>query len=467
MRQIALSTAIIALWFTVADSPAVANPLVTFVGKAKERETVVLQKTKGQTVNVESKQFANSNTYVRFLQNVYGRDVVVVVPAQLDPNEAMEALLKLRTATTLGADRVTLLIDGAAAEVRWNGRVLPASVMERFAATAGATEIVVVQGEQILSKPRGTSPLPRGKAAPGAAPTFIDINHFELTSRIAEAVGAKTLESEGGTPLGRVFVTAAASAEANTTLFDFLRTASQLTASGREVHGVLPYLPYARSDKIDTEGVTVGGRLVADLVEAAGTRTVTFMRAHAPQSQGFFRIPSFNLSGRKTINEYLSTEKIEIVVSPDAGFQKDATLYADELGVEVAVANKQRDPISGNSTLRGFSGPPLQGKRIAIIDDETASGKTLADLAEFAKKSGALEVYAVVTHMAGTGAAALKSPFIDKVVTTDTLPVSPEVRANPRLKVLSVASEFAAHLKGIAATQSDLRCSWLTGVYSP
>ncbi len=215
---------------------------------------------------------------------------------------------------------------------------------------------------------------------------------------------------------------------------------------GSQITLVSPYLPYARSDKKDQYGVAITGRLAADMIETSGTDAVSFVRAHAPQSEGFFKIPTIQTMGRKTINAFLANLNVEQIISPDAGFQKDATLYADDLKVPVSVVNKQRNLQTGESKLHGISGPKVKGKIVAIIDDETASGGTLGKVAEFLKKLGAAKVVAVVTHLSGNADQALNSVAIDSLAVTDTFKIT---KQHSKLSVLSVAKEISDDLKKV------------------
>jgi len=134
-----------------------------------------------------------------------------------------------------------------------------------------------------------------------------------------------------------------------------------------------------------------------------------------------------------------------VIIAPDAGAQKDDTLYAKDLGIPVNVINKARDPKTGVSRIIDMSGIEVAGLRVAVIDDETASGGTLDEASEFLRKRGASYIAAVVTHLAGDAARALKSPNIDQMVVTDTLPI--EVKTGAGLKVLPISTEIASEFE--------------------
>jgi ribose-phosphate pyrophosphokinase len=172
---------------------------------------------------------------------------------------------------------------------------------------------------------------------------------------------------------------------------------------------------------------------------------------------GFFKIHSEEISGRSTIVNFLKSQKIGCVVSPDAGFQKDATKYQHELlkayggskDVCLAVMNKERNS-DGQETILGGTGiENITGKHVVIIDDETASGGTLSQVAQVLQRYQPKSVFAVVTHLAGPAQKSLNSENIQHLVVTDTVPASV---SHQKLKVLSIAPEIAA---GIAAGESN------------
>lgn len=247
----------------------------------------------------------------------------------------------------------------------------------------------------------------------------------------------------------------------NETLFQALSSIWTWSLRGISVQLVTPYLFYARSDKIDQSGTAIVGRLVADLIESVGTSTISFIRAHAPQSEGFFSIPTVHVSGRETINKFLLTHNIDGVVSPDAGFQKQATLYANDLGVGISVINKQRDPTTGKLVIHGVSGNPVKNRRLALIDDETQTGGTLHQGSEHLKKRKATFVIAIVTNLAGNGDKAMKSPFIDIFAATNSLPVSAEVRS--RTVILDIIPELGDAIRPLILSHGPLPCFRMVG----
>lgn len=420
-------------------------------GSNASLETICKTCSKLDVIEADAKEFANGNTFVRFIQPVAQQNVVVYVPKIIDANQFMELLIKIRTAQANFARSVSVAIhpSSGSIEVRGvNGNLLldPAHARQLIA-KAGANNLAGVSLasqniENTSVNQRNPKVLKSAIVDMGTNSTLARNVSVRLGLPIVLATEQKEQLIKG--QVNHAIVVSSVADPHNESFLTALGKAQQISKAGIRVTLLTPYLPYARSDKMDQNGVAVIGRLAADMIESSGVAEAQFVRAHAPQSQGFFRIPTIQTMGRGTINRYLRSVGIEQVISPDAGFQKDATLYADDLKVPVAVINKQRDLQTGESKLHDMSGPSVTGKVVAIIDDETASGGTLKKAAEFLKANGAKKVIAVVTHLAGDAAQAVTSPHIDEMVVTDTFEVKV---ANPKLKVLSLADEVSADLR--------------------
>lgn len=390
----------------------------------------------------QTREFDNGNTGAWFYQSVLGYDFEILIPSAFNADELMEALIKIRTAYAQGAKRVTVVSEIPLDDIEFltsqpDSKRLP---LEKLFQIAGASNIRVggKPSVRLVRESRGYAYQDWSNSAFMAGDS-----HPYLRDELARLLKINVVDAKHSRYFDRtqIFYVASITPPVNENFFKLLADIIDLKSKGASVTLITPYLPYARSDKKDHEGVSVTGRLVADLIEAVRTDSIAFVRAHAPQSEGFFSIPVFHISGRRTLKEYLAQQGIDLVVSPDAGFQKDATLYAEDLGVPVAVVNKQRDPETSETLLHDISGPAIKGLHVAIIDDETASGSTLAKVAAFLKEHGAKTVTAVVSHLAGAGKKALESRDIDHIVVTNTFPV--DTMNNGRVRVLSIAKEIA------------------------
>ncbi len=382
-------------------------------------------------------EFSNGNTFVRLSMNVEDKNIVLFIPAKLNSNELMETLLKAFTLKKLGANSVTIFSEGQLGMADLVD--LEKSVnIEPWLESAGVDFLANQYKQRKIFNHKRIF-----KTKPSLNAVVFGIFHPELVKDYAQKSGLEVVASLSKQNIsGRKIKFIAPSTEpVNTSFFKNLLVAQRLQNLGAaSIEFITPYLPYARSDKVDQDGVSVAGKLVASLIEMSGATSAIFVRAHAPQSEGFFSIPTKNYSGRNTINDYLRSLSVDMVVSPDAGFQKDATLYADELRIPLVVINKQRDPLTAQSKIVGISGPDVKGKNLVIIDDETSSGGTLGKAAGYLTSLGANKVYAVVTHLTGNARAALDSPALEEVVVTNTMPIWAR---HPKLRVLDISEELS------------------------
>lgn len=224
-------------------------------------------------------------------------------------------------------------------------------------------------------------------------------------------------------------------------------------AAAREVHAVIPYFSYARSDKKDAPRISITARLVADLLRTSGATHVMTMTLHSPQVHGFFGVPTDPLTARGLFADYFRPHGFSpadtIVVAPDMGSAKTAARFADMLGLSVAAANKTR---LDDKTVRISDqiGRQVSGYRRAIIhDDEIATGGTIAELSRVLVDFGIEEITISCTHGLFLGDANEKLagiPQIAEIVTTDTVAITGQA-ALPNKVTLSTAPVFAAAIQ--------------------
>jgi ribose-phosphate pyrophosphokinase len=218
------------------------------------------------------------------------------------------------------------------------------------------------------------------------------------------------------------------------------------SAAAKEIHAIIPYFSFARSDKKDAPRISITARLVADLLQAAGATHVMTMMLHSPQVHGFFGVPTDPLTARPVFDEYFRARDLSdmIVVAPDVGHLKSAARFAEGLGMPVAAGNKER--VSDTKVvISGLVGRQVRGFRRALIyDDEIATGSSVIELCAVLAQHGVQEIWAVCTHGVFTGRALERLsevPQITEIVATDTVYIPPEKRP-PRLRVMPVAPIF-------------------------
>ncbi len=225
-------------------------------------------------------------------------------------------------------------------------------------------------------------------------------------------------------------------------------------ASASQITAVIPHYAYARSDKKDASRISLGGRLVADMLVAAGVHRVLTMALHAPQVHGFFSVPVDHLTAIGILADHFRGTDLRdtVVVSPDLGNAKTATQFARLLGLPVAAGSKQR---KGDDTvvIDAIVGDVV-GKRAIVLDDEIATGGSIVELLTRLREFGCDEAAVACTHGLFTGRAVERlrgHPMLSQVVTTDTVPAP---TGWPELQVRSVAGLFAEAIARIHAGES-------------
>ncbi|MQY15686.1 Ribose-phosphate pyrophosphokinase [Streptomyces sp. RB5] len=222
-------------------------------------------------------------------------------------------------------------------------------------------------------------------------------------------------------------------------------------ASASRITVVLPHYSYARSDKKDAPRISIGGRLVADLLATAGANRVLAMTLHSPQVHGFFSVPVDHLHALRELAAHFRHYDLSnaVAVSPDLGNAKEAAHFARLLGIPVAAGAKQRfaDDRVRISAVIG----EVAGKDVIVLDDEIAKGSTVVELLRLLREQGAASVRVACTH--GLFAAgALKrigdAPEVLEIVCTNTVPVPDEERTE-KLRILSIGPALAEAIRRI------------------
>jgi ribose-phosphate pyrophosphokinase len=223
-------------------------------------------------------------------------------------------------------------------------------------------------------------------------------------------------------------------------------------ASAAEVTAVIPYFGYAKGDKKDEPRVSIRARVCADSLEAAGAERVLFMDLHAPQIQGFFRVPVDHLYALGPQCEDMKQLGLPspVLVTGDVGFAKNAVRYAEHLGWPLVISEKQRAGHEERVARVQLFGEDVAGKDAVLIDDFVVSGGTLIAAAAELKRRGARSVRAHVSHapFAPGAAALLDASDIEEIVVTDSVE-QVEGALPRRLRRVSVAPLFARAIEAI------------------
>jgi ribose-phosphate pyrophosphokinase len=227
-------------------------------------------------------------------------------------------------------------------------------------------------------------------------------------------------------------------------------------ASAASVTAVIPYFSYAKGDKKDEPRVSIRARVCADAIEAAGVDRVITLDLHAPQVQGFFKVPVDDLYALPVLCEVIATKALPdlVVVAPDAGFAKKARQWSERLGTPLAIADKRRVDHSETAEVTELIGS-VDGCTALIVDDFTISAGTLVDAARVLVDRGARSVYAAVTHglLAGPAVDRIDRSPIERLFMTDSVETQP-VELSPKVEVVSVAGLLGEAIGRIANRES-------------
>nr|WP_205208076.1 MULTISPECIES: ribose-phosphate pyrophosphokinase [unclassified Arthrobacter] len=227
-------------------------------------------------------------------------------------------------------------------------------------------------------------------------------------------------------------------------------------ASAGRITAVMPHYSYARSDKKDAPRISIGGKLVADLLTTAGASRVLTMTLHSPQVQAFFGVPVDQLHALRELAAHFQDLDLSntIVVSPDLGNAKAATAFSRLLGTPVAAGAKERfenDRVQITSIIGD-----VRDKDIVVLDDEIANGSTVLELLDHLAKMGARKARVVCTHGIFSNGAVERIAERDDVIEvlcTNTVPIGAD-KTHPKLKVISVANAFAEAIRRIHTGES-------------
>ena len=217
-------------------------------------------------------------------------------------------------------------------------------------------------------------------------------------------------------------------------------------ASAHKVIAVMPYFGWARQDRKDKPRVSIGAKLVANMLNAAGCDRVMTCDLHADQIQGFFDFPVDNIYASAVFLPYLKSLNIEnlAIAAPDMGGAKRANAYARYLECPVIICHKSREKanVVGSITAIG----DVAGKNVVIVDDMIDTAGTLAKAANVLKEMGALSVRACATHPVFSGPAydRIAESELEEVIVADTIPLSDDpAKDKSKITVLSMTQMFA------------------------
>jgi ribose-phosphate pyrophosphokinase len=222
-------------------------------------------------------------------------------------------------------------------------------------------------------------------------------------------------------------------------------------SSASRITAVIPYYGYARQDRKDKPRVPISAKLVANLLGAAGANRVLTMDLHKAQIQGFFDIPVDHLFAAPVIIDYLGRQNVGpvTIVSPDAGGAERARAYAKRIDADLAIIDKRRSE-DGTAEVMNVIGD-VRGRVCVIADDIIDTAGTIQKAAQALKDGGASRVLASAVHgvLSGPAMSRIEAAPIDRLIITNTVPLTPEKAASEKVVVLSVARLLAQAISSI------------------
>ena len=213
-------------------------------------------------------------------------------------------------------------------------------------------------------------------------------------------------------------------------------------ASAHSIIAVCPYFGWARQDRKDKPRVSIGAKLVADLLSVAGIDRLITMDLHADQIQGFFNVPVDHLYASMVMLPYVQSLNLEdlVIATPDVGGSKRASLFSKKLEVPLVLCNKTREKANVVGSMQVIG--DVKGKNVVIIDDMVDTGGTITMAADVMKKAGAKSVRAIASHcvMSDPASDRVQNSALEEIVFTDSIPYAQKCA---KVKQLSVAQMFA------------------------
>ncbi len=222
-------------------------------------------------------------------------------------------------------------------------------------------------------------------------------------------------------------------------------------ASAQRITAVMPYYGYARQDRKDRPRVPISSKLVADLLTSAGANRVLALDLHASQIQGYFNIPVDHLYATPVTVDYFRKLKLKnvVVVSPDPGGVERARSFAKKMRAPLAIIDKRREDEHVVEVMNVIG--EVSGKACLIVDDMIDTGGTLVRGVKALLDKGAERALACCTHgvFAADSIARICDSPLEQVVTTNSIPLSPEGQECAKIKVLSVGKLLAHAIRSI------------------
>ena len=224
-------------------------------------------------------------------------------------------------------------------------------------------------------------------------------------------------------------------------------------ASAKSIIAVIPYFGWARQDRKDKPRVSIGAKLVADLLSVAGIDRLITMDLHADQIQGFFDVPVDHLYASTVFIPYIQSLNLEnlVIATPDVGGSKRASSYSKYLDVPLVLCHKTREKANVVASMQIIG--DVKDKNVILIDDMVDTAGTITKAADIMKEAGARSVRAIATHcvMSGPASERVQNSMLEELVFTDSIPYSNRCA---KVRQLSIADMFAETIRRVTTNES-------------
>ncbi|MCL6415191.1 ribose-phosphate pyrophosphokinase [Aestuariirhabdus sp. Z084] len=255
-----------------------------------------------------------------------------------------------------------------------------------------------------------------------------------------------------------VFIVQSTCAPTNDNLMELIVMADALRrSSAQRVTAVIPYFGYARQDRRPrSTRVPISAKVIADMIKSVGIDRVLTVDLHADQIQGFFNIPVDNIYGSPILLDDISRQNYEnmMIVSPDIGGVVRARALAKKLDTDLAIIDKRR-PEANKAEVMHLIGD-VENRTCILVDDMVDTAGTLCQAAAALKDRGASEVYAYCTHpvLSGRAIENLNNSVLDKLVVTNTIPLTAAGQACDRIRQLDMSPLIGESVRRISNEES-------------
>ena len=224
-------------------------------------------------------------------------------------------------------------------------------------------------------------------------------------------------------------------------------------ASAKSIIAVIPYFGWARQDRKDKPRVSIGAKLVADLLSVAGIDRLITMDLHADQIQGFFDVPVDHLYASTVFIPYIQSLNLEnlVIATPDVGGSKRASSYSKYLDVPLVLCHKTREKANVVASMQIIG--DVKDKNVILVDDMVDTAGTITKAADIMKEAGARSVRAIATHcvMSGPASERVQNSMLEELVFTDSIPYSNRCA---KVRQLSIADMFAETIRRVTTNES-------------